>query len=65
MDYKIDVIIHIIWIRKMKILFDETYASNDGKQASRNIWCGDASDSKNYNEHPDDLISIPDGLAAA
>jgi len=49
----------------MKILFDETYASNDGKQASRNIWCGDASDSKNYNEHPDDLISIPDGLAAA
>ena len=26
----------------MKILFDETYASNDGKQASRNIWYGDA-----------------------
>ncbi|WP_276929523.1 hypothetical protein [Herbinix luporum] len=26
----------------MKILFDETYTSNDGKRASRNIWYGDA-----------------------
>jgi hypothetical protein len=26
----------------MEILYDETYASNDGKQASRNIWYGDA-----------------------
>lgn len=26
----------------MKILFDETYYSNDGKQASRHIWYGDA-----------------------
>jgi hypothetical protein len=24
----------------MKVLFDETYASNDGKQSSRNIWYG-------------------------
>ena len=26
----------------MKILFDETYTSNDGKRTSRNIWYGDA-----------------------
>lgn len=26
----------------MKLLFDETYTSNDGKRASRNIWYGDA-----------------------
>ena len=26
----------------MKILFDETYTSNDGKRASRNIWYRDA-----------------------
>ncbi|EKN70912.1 hypothetical protein BABA_03584 [Neobacillus bataviensis LMG 21833] len=26
----------------MKILFDETYTSNEGKRASRNIWYGDA-----------------------
>ena len=25
---------------KMKILFDETFTSNDGKQKSRNIWYG-------------------------
>jgi hypothetical protein len=25
---------------KMKILFDETYTSNDGKRTSRNIWYG-------------------------
>lgn len=24
----------------MKVLFDETYASNDGKRTSRNIWYG-------------------------
>ncbi|MES9684647.1 hypothetical protein ABWK22_17450 [Gottfriedia acidiceleris] len=27
---------------KMKILFDETYTSNEGKRTSRNIWYGDA-----------------------
>ncbi|MEH7452914.1 hypothetical protein [Gottfriedia acidiceleris] len=26
----------------MKILFDETYTSNEGKRTSRNIWYGDA-----------------------
>lgn len=26
----------------MKILFDETYTSNDGERTSRNIWYGDA-----------------------
>ncbi|WP_129691975.1 hypothetical protein, partial [Gottfriedia acidiceleris] len=26
----------------MKILFDETYTSNDGKRTSRNVWYGDA-----------------------
>ncbi|MBT2655813.1 hypothetical protein J7E81_11290 [Bacillus sp. ISL-18] len=26
----------------MKILFDETYTSTDGKRSSRNIWYGDA-----------------------
>lgn len=29
-------------VMKMKILFDETYTSPDGKRASRNIWYGDA-----------------------
>ncbi len=27
---------------KMKILYDETYTSEDGKRTSRNIWYGDA-----------------------
>jgi hypothetical protein len=27
---------------KMKILYDETYTSNEGRRASRNIWYGDA-----------------------
>ena len=27
-------------VMKMKILFDETYTSNDGKRISRNIWYG-------------------------
>jgi len=27
-------------MEKMKVLFDETYPSSDGKQSSRNIWYG-------------------------
>ncbi|MDR1553276.1 MAG: hypothetical protein LBS69_07435 [Prevotellaceae bacterium] len=32
--------IGILENNKMKVLFDETYTSNDGKRASRNIWYG-------------------------
>ncbi|MEK4760725.1 hypothetical protein MHH85_10750 [Viridibacillus sp. FSL E2-0187] len=37
----------------MKILFDETYSSNDGKRTSRNIWYGyaDISDVGEYGKN--------------